>query len=431
MPRRRPRRPAQKTPRRSSTKKGSISGLKKEYAAIEDCLQRLRSDTRPEEREGLLIELANHYGAIGDFRQSLKVAEDWFREFPTDPLGVNPLKYGLAAAIAYKNLGNFSESRRHLENCLKAGQIENPDHQPRLAWAHTLLALLDVENKDSIEAWRHFDEAHALLRERTEQKADVYKHQAFLSSEENRWEESQKFLDRAEEIYRERRFLEGLASVALERGNLAFRSRPLQEIETAYANALKVGVRQKDKYLEARAHHNLGVLACRRGDFSPAFKELEKARKLFSTLGDEKAKGLNLLQLAIAAASIGDFEASDRHFSHAVVLAHASSYERFEEVSYEIETLKRGFAPQDRPPPSGLELKPQPWDLEYRWLSLMIQGADGSSEEIRAILSEMHQRLPQKLKAGFAERPDYRRFSLSQAVRKKASSGRNTRSARR
>lgn len=364
-----------------------------------------------EEREAFLRQLANAYGGLGDFRENIRVIETWYQEFPEDPLGINPLKFGLSTGVAYKNLGDLEEARRRFNHCLDAGNPEDPHHTLRLARAHSLLGLLDMASDNFSSAMAHFNEAHALLPEETEQKAEIYKHQASWAVHQKDWDQAIIYLTLAEGIYQALASPRGLFAVALEKGNLALQLGRLGDIEAAYGEALEIAARSHDEALLARVYQNLGVLACRRGDYIHALEELGKARELFLFFGSAYEQGLNLLQLALASASVGYFvEADELLMNFRDLDASQNFLQRLEEIDFMIETLKIGAAPTSRsmPPSFGSEKETPDWDLEQRWLYLMLRRDAVDPRELRVVLQGMYEPLSDPLKLSFEERPDYR-----------------------
>ncbi len=384
-------------------------------ALFNKCLQH---DLDPSDRELLLRQLANAYGSEGNFVETIRIAEQWHQEFPQDEEGLNPVKYGLSTGVAYKNLGQLSKARQRLEFCLKAGDLAKESHRPRLARAHSMLGLLDINEEKFDSAQKHFIEAHGLLPEETQQKAEIYKHQALMAAEQGDWDQALLYLQLGEGIYELLSSTHGLFSSELEKGNLALQLGRADDVEASYNKALEIAAQSHDESLLARVYQNLGVFATRRGDYLRALEELEKARELFLFFGSPYDQGLNLLQLALVWASVGHFDQADSFSTQADTMSGmANIRDRQQEVRFEIDMLRHGKHTGALAIPRHLqkEAAPVEWDLERRWVRLMLALEPARQAELPTILTTLYERLSDPLKLSFEERPDYQKYCLAQA----------------
>ena len=389
---------------------------------LERCLQ---LDPAPEEKEKVLRHLANACGRLGDFPSSLAWTEDWFSEFGNDPSGLAPVKYWLSTAVAHKNLGNLEEARRRLDRCLETGQEDRSDHRPRLARAHAMLGYLLTETGDFQGAERHLEKAQDLTPPQSAQLGEILRHRAHLAKMQRQWKEAQIFLDRAADVYRSLGDVPGQFSAVLERGNLFFSfltGGNLHAIEETYREALTLAATAREEALLARVHQNLGVFACRRGDFGRAFEELEKARELFLFFGNAEERALNLLQIALAHAWVGQFSRVDPLLRESKKIGDSPAVrQRACEVVFEINLIRRPenefrtlpacpiALPQDEPIPD--------WDVEHQWISLRIalrrlssQADLETQQALRALLRKIHDHLNVVLQISFEGRPDYQKW---------------------
>ncbi|MFO1518648.1 MAG: sigma 54-interacting transcriptional regulator [bacterium] len=366
-------------------------------------------------QEMLLRLIANAYGRLGLFSQALNTLEQWFEKFPTDPLRLNPIKYWQITGVLHQNMGNGKEARRRWEECLKAGAPQSESHRPFLARAHALLGRLDLENEALSSAQEHFAAALALLPEESAPQAEVLQYEALLAVQRKDWEGALGFLETSEKIFQSLQNHKGLFSIALERGNLALKLGKMEAMDHAYARALQVAFEHRDDVSLARVHQNIGVMACRRANFHLALEELEKAREIFAFLGNAFERGLNLLQLALAEASIGRFKRSEQAFSEALAqkTEDPAFTQRRKEIRFQIDLIKEGddfLSRLPRIPFSFDEKRPaEPWDLEQRLLRAFLEK---DSPTLQTLLTETYQTLPDPFKISFEERADYQKYIL-------------------
>jgi len=338
------------------------------------------ADTR-EDRETLLRNLANAYGWMGEFQKSRSTIEKWFEEYPSDALGLNPVKYGLSTGVACKNLGDPAEAARRLQFALEHGDLTSETHRPYLARAHSLLGLLKLDANDFSGAEAHFQDALRLLPETNELRAEVCKHRAMMSAKRRSWTEAESHLDAAEKIYRDLGHTKGLFAVAMERGNFALKAGARESAETSYGKAFEIASRANDEASLARVHQNFGLLAVREGDLATAIEEYDQARELLVFFGSPRERAMNSLELAATQASVGNFSTSRELREEAA--REGDSFPdvaaRAKEVAALIDFLEKGI-------PCDIVLDPE-----------------GSLEEI-------HRKLPDALKIGFEERFDYKKW---------------------
>ncbi|MFO1463831.1 MAG: sigma 54-interacting transcriptional regulator [bacterium] len=391
-------------------------------ALYERCLPHTRD---PQQRDVMLRMLANAYGRLGRFRESVAKIEAWYAEGHADPQGINAVKFFLATGLAYKNLGDEAEARRRFESCLQAENPNNPLQSPFTSRAHSLLGLLDLEEKNFPGAEAHFAEALRRLPETGTQTAEVYKHRALLAEKREQWQEAQGFLAKADSLYAAQQDYQGQFSIALERGNLALDLGRLPEIEAAYSRALELASQHHDDNSLARVYQNIGVLACRRGDYAGAFDALEKAREIFAFLGNAFERGLNFFQLALANASVGRFAKAEEFYQWAQAQADDSPEfrQRQEKVRLWLDLLRQGRPGEEAkaavPAAEAPTGPPPPWDLEERLLRLNLEEAPESAEA-KSLLEEIYRRLPDPLRISFEDRSDYRRWVLGESPRLEA-----------
>jgi len=246
----------------------------------------LQDSTSQADRDVLLRMLANAYGRLGRFKESVAKIEVWFTEKHADPQGINAVKFYLATGLAYKNLGDESEARKRFDTCLNLEDLSNHLQKPFTARAHSLLGLLDLEDKNFPAAEAHFAEAQKRLPESGGQTAEIFKHRALLQAKLKNWREAERLLAKADALYGTMQDYQGQFSIALERGNLAAELAQLEETESSYTRALDLASQRHDDNSLARVYQNIGVLACRRGDYARALEDLEKAREIFAFLGN-------------------------------------------------------------------------------------------------------------------------------------------------
>ncbi|HEX5036916.1 MAG TPA: sigma 54-interacting transcriptional regulator [bacterium] len=338
-------------------------------------------------RDALLRGLANVLGAEGNFRAALRVLEEWHREFPSDPKGLNAVKYALASGVAYKNLGDRPRARELFETCLRAGRAEDPDHRPRLARAQALLGELDLAEDRFEDAAGRFAAARALLLDPSAQKAEVFLNEARLAaSPENpnaRWDRALQALDDSEAVAVQIGSRPAQFAAVLERGNLAMMRERFEDAQAAYDRALELASDPPDEALKGRVLQNLGVLDERRRRPAEALAHLTEARRLLLFFGNPFERAMNLLQLALARASVGRFaEARD--------------------------LLKETYLP-----PDSLETAARCEEV-LRGLRDLETGETGlAADELRA----MHAALPDALKITFEDRPDYQRLVKRKALK--------------
>src|SRR4029453_7354367 len=98
----------------------------------------------------------------------------------------------------------------------------------------------------------------------------------------------------------------------------------------------------------ARAYQNLGVLACRKGEYGLSLERLEKAREIFVFFGSPFDRALNLLQLAWAQASVGRFPKAKEFLDQAAHQGERSRgyLKRKDEVEAQIALIKKGSLPR-------------------------------------------------------------------------------------
>ncbi|HSA58502.1 MAG TPA: tetratricopeptide repeat protein, partial [bacterium] len=362
----------------------------------------------PSRREDLLRNLANAYGRLGRFAESAATVERWFREYPDDEMGLNRVKYGCSTGTSYKNLGRSEEARRRLEECLEAGRAGDPHHRPYLARAQSLLGGLDLDAGEPDAAERRFEKALTLLPEVTEQRAEVYKLQAVAASKRGDWDRARERLDAARNLYRELDYPRGLFSVAVEEGNLAYRMDRWDRAESAYREAMQIASQAEDEGGLARVHQNLGMAALRSGRFAAALDVLARAGELLVFFGTPHEKTLNLLERALAEASVANFAEARRLLDRGRREAPLPGdlQERAAEIAYLLDAWENGAA-QTPCPPSLLQATAD-GDWEVRWARLWQQGSPEAREELRRMIRGAHEQLPDPLKIGFEERADYK-----------------------
>jgi transcriptional regulator with GAF, ATPase, and Fis domain/serine/threonine protein kinase len=375
-----------------------------------------------EERDLLLRTTVNTFGRMGRYADANRYLDLWFREYPEDSLGINPIKYYLATGVNHQNLGALQEARKRYRHALEQGSANNEHHVGFLARAHSLLGLLDIEEGHYDEAGGHFDAALKVLPEISQQTAEVYKHKALLAVYENDWERALAELNRSQTMYENLKDLNGLFSTWLERGNLALKMGRLEDVEQAYRQAFQIASARKDDASLARVHQNLGVVACRKGDYAAALDELEKAREIFSLLGNPQDRATNFFELALAYASVGQFAKASDFFARAQPPGETppqTLLERLQKVKVLIEILQKGRADSSQPAFADFfQDSPAPWDwdLERRLLKINLEGKADSLPKARALLETMHQKLPDPLKITFEERADYQRWVLGEDI---------------
>ncbi len=374
----------------------------------------------PESRDLLLRAIVNTYGRLGRFPEANRFLETWFTEFAEDPLKINQLKFWLATGVNNQNQGDLEEARRRYRRVLEIGEIKIEEHRSYLARAHSLLGLLDLDIKAFGVAREHFDSALQALPEKSQQTAEVFKHRALLAVHEGFWEKAIEELDRARNMYEELKDSAGLFSIWLERGNLALLMGRKEDVESGYAEAYRIAADNKDDASLARIHQNLGVLACRKGDYARAIEELEKAREIFSFLGNPQERATNLVELALAYGSVGLFTKAEERIQRALQQEEhpiPTLAGRIRKVKYLIAVMKAGGSPA----PEFRRLfeeneKPRVWELEKRLIALHFQESSAGPNEAREILETIYRQLPDPLKISFEERADYRRWVLGESL---------------
>lgn len=379
----------------------------------------LQGQLKKAERDVMLRMAANAYGRLGLFKESVAKIEEWHSENHADPEGVNEVKFFLATGLAYKNLGNLTEARLRFERCLAVMDPSNAKQIPFCVRAHSLLGLLDIEAKQLDAANLHFDQALNFLPAGGGQSAEILKHRALLAAQRKNWEEAEGFLDEAMKIYAGLQDHHGQFSIALERGNLALDIGRIEATEAAYAQALDLAIRHHDDNSLARVYQNLGVLACRCGDYSKALEILPKAREIFAFLGNAYERGLNFFQLALAHASVGRFAKAEEFWQAGLTQADPSPefLQRQERIGLWLKLLHVGQTEEaciSDFPEFATEATSPEWDLEARLLRINLRKLEQDREEARALLAEIYRKLPDPLKISFEDRADYRRWVLGE-----------------
>ncbi len=385
--------------------------------AVAFCEQALSRKPQKEERDSLLRLAANAYGRLGRFKESVAKIEQWRAEGHADPEGLNEVKFWLATGLAYKNLGNIPEARLRFDRCLAAADPANAKQKPFLVRAHSLLGLLDLEAKRLDAAGDHFDRALGLLPPSSEQTAEVLKHRALLAAERRDWAGAKALLEEARAMYAALQDHHGQFSIALELGNLALDMGSLEAAEAAYGEALNLASRHHDDNSLARVYQNLGVLACRRGDYPQALEVLAKAREIFAFLGNAFERGLNFFQLALAHASVGRFAKAEEYWGSGLAQGETSPefLQRQEKIGLWLGLLREGKpTPEARPEAVPSETEAPTWDLEAQLLRLNLRRDSADREAARRLLGEIYQRLPDPLKISFEDRADYRHWVLGE-----------------
>ncbi len=385
--------------------------------AIALCERALAAKPVKAARDALLRLAANAYGRLGRFKESVAKIELWRAEGHADPEGLNEVKFWLATGLAYKNLGNVPEARRRFERCLDAAAPDNAKQKPFLVRAHSLLGLLDLEAKRLEAAGGHFEKALALLPPSSEQTAEVLKHRALLAAERRDWASAETLLEEARAMYASLQDHHGQFSIALELGNLSLDRGHLEAAEAAYGEALDLASRHHDDNSLARVYQNLGVLACRRGNYHRALEVLAKAREIFAFLGNTFERGLNFLQLSLVQASVGRFAKAEEYWRSALAQGESSPefLQRQARVGLWLGLLRDGKAPaEDDAAAVAAESEAPSWDLEARLLRLNLRRDPDDREAARRLLGEIYQRLPDPLKISFEDRADYRHWVLGE-----------------
>ncbi|MCE9625024.1 MAG: sigma 54-interacting transcriptional regulator [Deltaproteobacteria bacterium] len=392
----------------------------------------LPTTSRAEDRDFLLRMLANAYGRLGRFKESVEKIEAWFAEGHADPQGINEVKFCLASGLAYKNLGDIAQARSRFERCIQAADVANLHQHPFLARAHSLLGLLDIESRNFDSAEAHFEKSLVLLPVSSGQTAEVFKHKALLAAQRKDWESGLKFLEEGREMYAALGDAHGQFSMALEQGNLALDLGMIPEVESSYGKALELASQHNDDNSLARVYQNIGVLACRRGDYPQALEVLGKAREIFAFLGNAYERGLNFLQLALAQASVGRFAKAREYWDSALLQDDASPeyVKRRAKIGLWLSLLEK-----QGPNPDALDSKstiaaelqnvPEAWDLEQRLLQFNLRNDMAEREEARALLEGIYQKLPDPLKISFEDRADYRHWVLGETPTPKSSEEEN------
>lgn len=384
-------------------------------ALYERCLEQRLS---PEDRDLLLRTTANTYGRMGRYAEANRISETWHREFPEDGTGVNPLKYYLATGVNHYSMGHSGEARVRYDKTLEHGREPDERHRPFLARAHSLLGLLDIDEESYAAARGHFAAALKMLPASSRETAEVYKHLALLSVCEDDWGAALDELKRSHAMYEALEDQVGIFSIWLERGNLALKMGRIQDVETAYGEALAIASARRDDKSLARVHQNLGVIACRKGRYAAALDELEKAREIFSFLGSPQERAVNYLELALAYASVGQFKQAASLFSQAEAAEKNPSKEHRErrrKVRAQIEIMQAGRASDLRVDFFSGQA-PWEWDLERALLKINAAGSAAEAPRAKGILETMHSALPDPLKITFEERADYRRWVLGEIL---------------
>ncbi|HKX12712.1 MAG TPA: tetratricopeptide repeat protein, partial [bacterium] len=367
------------------------------------------------QRDALLRLLANAYGRQGRFSDSVKYIELWHREGHEDPLGINTVKFWLASGLSYKNLGNLNEARRRFEACIAEGDPAKEHQRGFLARAHSLLGQIDSEAGQPAAAELHFAAALNLLPKAGSQKAEVLKHQAQLAAKRGNWDQSSALLGEAGRMYEEAGDPQGRFSVALERGNLALDLGRLEEAETAYKDAQAIASKKRDENSLARVYQNLGVLQSRRGNYASALDYLGRAREIFVFFGSGFERAMNFLQLALVQGAVGHFDEAEVFWRAALDQNETSPdyQKRRKKISNWLSQLKAGPWPKEVPVGDSDVAVPN-WDIEGRLFQLLGREETAAGEEIRRLLLQIQEKLPDPLKISFEERADYRQHVLGE-----------------
>lgn len=389
---------------------------RKEYsAALALCERALKLTLPAAARDMLLRARANAQGKMGDFRASQEALELWIREHAEGGGGLNAVKYWLASAVNFQNLGDKTEAKARLSKCIEAARPEDPEQRDYLARAYSLSGQLAIED-DEAAAEACFSQALTFLNPSSLLRAETYKNWGLLHARRGEWKQADEKWDLAARLYGDLGHAKGLFSIELERGNALLERGKLSQAGLHYASALEGATRRSQEAEMARAFQNLGVLACRKGDYSRALEWLEKARELLAFFGSRLDQALNALQRAWAHAALGLFKPADAALQEAARIGESSRpyCERREQVEAQIRLLRQGALPPDLIP-----LLPKPAseeEVESRLLHLFAESPDGA-EEGSKLLYLIYQNLDDALKIGFEERSDWKEWILKESPR--------------
>ncbi len=228
----------------------------------------------------------------------------------------------------YLRLGQFEDSRRHLEAALEIRRQLYGSSHPEVTGGMADLALLSLEEGDHDAADRLLHEALELgrreLGEDHEAVADALALRGALRIAEGRLDDAEPIL---EDALRRRRSLGDPAAIAKSLNDLAVLRESAgryPEARELYQEALTIRRVLHDRPHPdlAESHNNLGTNLFYQGDYAGALPRYQESLKLYRQLfgADHPYVAINLTNLATLHHMMGDLEAAEPRYRQALEL---------------------------------------------------------------------------------------------------------------
>ncbi len=377
-----------------------------------DCLESgLVLVTDRDEVSRLLRLQVNLLNELGRFQEAIAVCDQWLELNAADePAELREVKYWLTTGVNYRNLGDYEASSRCLIECLVRAETV-ADYRLFAVRAANLLAMNYVDTDELERAQHSFTQALAWAEPHSRQRAEVYRNQAVVLVQQDKYPEAVASLEAAEELYRQSQFPEGEFATLLQRGLLAAAMDEPAVAHQVYARAERYAQSLKNSLFLASVWTNQGILLRKQGQFDQALKVLQRAADRFQILGNPNDLAECLRHLSLAQASVGHFVEAQQ--TAQALQALSSDYG---EAALYVAEVRQIIAEWQSGVLAPL-LEAVPADLAQHWnqelcLRCLVRGTQPAVLKQR--LENLYEALPPALQVSFVERHDYQSWVLQE-----------------